>query len=48
MNFNLPHSIINKSAIDRVHLVIDATVNDWVTTLFQQPSLNKKEIEEQQ
>lgn len=48
MNFNLPHSIINKSEIDRVHLVIDATVNDWVNKLFQQPSPNKKEVEEQQ
>lgn len=46
MNFNLPHAIHNKSEIDRVHLVIDAKVNDWVKELFQQPSPNKKEIEE--
>jgi len=46
MNFNLTHSIINKSKIDRVHLVIDALVNDWVQELFAQPATNKKEIEE--
>lgn len=46
MNFNLPHSIINKSDNDRVHLVIDAEVNDRVKKLFEQPALNKKETEE--
>ena len=46
MNFNLPHSIINKSKINRIHLVIDATVNDWVKELFAQPLANKKEIPE--
>lgn len=43
MNFNLPHSIYNKSNSDRIHLVIDAVVNDWVKDLFQQPGLLKKE-----
>lgn len=46
MNFNLPHAIYNKSEIDRVHLVIDAKVNDWVKDLFEKPSANRKEIEE--
>lgn len=46
MNFNLPHSIYNKSNMDRVHLVIDAVVNDWVKELFQQPGLLRKETEE--
>ena len=46
MNFNLPHSIINKSKTDRIHLVIDAKVNDWVQQLFTRPAANKKEIEE--
>jgi hypothetical protein len=45
MNFNLPHSLHNKSNTDRVHLVIDAVVNDWIKNLFQLPGiLNKKEI----
>lgn len=46
MNFNLPHAVINKSKINRIHLVIDATVNDWVKDLFSKPSVNKKLIEE--
>lgn len=46
MNFNLPHALQNNSPIDRIHLVIDASVNDWVTHLFSQPAVNKKEIDE--
>jgi hypothetical protein len=45
MNFNLPHSIINNSNDDRIHLVIDAKVNAWAEELFSQPSLYKKETE---
>jgi hypothetical protein len=45
MNFNLHHSINNKSNKDRIHLVIDAEVNDWVTEILQQPGLLKKETE---
>ena len=44
MNFNLPHSLYNGSDTDRIHLVIDAEVNDWVKDLFQSPAItNKKE-----
>lgn len=44
MNFNLPHSLYNGSDTDRIHLVIDAEVNDWVKDLFNSPDiLNKKE-----
>jgi Aspartyl/Asparaginyl beta-hydroxylase len=47
MNFNLLHSIHNKSNIDRVHLVIDAEVNDWVKDIFASPrATKKKEIED--
>jgi len=46
MNFNLPHSIHNKSKSDRIHLVVDAVVNEWVKELFAQPGLLKKETEE--
>ncbi len=31
-----PHSVANRGAEDRVHLVIDAAVNGWVEALFQQ------------
>jgi len=30
-----PHSVANRGAADRVHLVLDAVVNDWVEGLFQ-------------
>ena len=30
-----PHSVANGGTADRVHLVIDAAVNDWVAGLFQ-------------
>jgi hypothetical protein len=30
-----PHSVANKSCTDRVHLVIDAGVNEWVSDLLQ-------------
>ena len=46
MNFNLPHSILNNSKTDRIHLVIDARVNEWVKHLFAQTAINRKEIEE--
>ncbi len=29
-----PHSVANRGTSDRVHLVIDADVNDWLGTLF--------------
>jgi quercetin dioxygenase-like cupin family protein len=46
MNFNLPHALHNKSNIDRIHLVIDAVSNEWVSDLFKAPTImNKKEIE---
>ena len=46
MNFNLPHSVSNKSKTHRIHLVVDAKVNDWVKELFSQPSIQKKEMVE--
>jgi hypothetical protein len=30
-----PHSVANHGSTDRVHLVIDANVNDWVEALFE-------------
>jgi hypothetical protein len=44
-NFNLPHTLHNKSTSDRIHLVIDATVNDWALEEFSSTLVkNKKEI----
>jgi Aspartyl/Asparaginyl beta-hydroxylase len=30
-----PHSVANRGATDRVHMVIDAEVNDWVRRVFE-------------
>jgi hypothetical protein len=34
VNVNEPHRVDNASDIDRVHLVIDAVVNDWLAAFF--------------
>jgi hypothetical protein len=34
MNFNLPHRVENRGASERVHLVVDGFVNDWVRAIF--------------
>ncbi len=34
LNVCLPHSVENRSRDDRVHLVIEIVVNDWVRSLF--------------
>jgi len=36
VNVNLPHRVNNRGAADRIHLVIDAQVNEWVHALFRQ------------
>lgn len=33
-DFTLPHRISNRSNVDRVHLVIDCVVNEWLTALL--------------
>jgi Aspartyl/Asparaginyl beta-hydroxylase len=35
LNFNHFHSVLNRSALDRIHLVIDCTVNDWLLAVLQ-------------
>ena len=34
MNANLPHRVINKGLTDRIHLVVDCRVNDWLKEQF--------------
>lgn len=34
LNLNLPHRVENYSATDRVHLVVDGIVNDWVRAII--------------
>lgn len=38
INANLPHSVDNRAAVDRVHLVIDVIVDPWLTELFETAS----------
>ena len=39
LNFNLFHSVRNEGATDRIHLVIDCVVNDWMlSNLSEQPA----------
>ena len=35
LNVNLPHSVRNDGLADRVHLVIDCVVNDWLREIFE-------------
>ncbi len=34
LNFNLPHSVANRGATDRIHLVVDCVMNDWLRSLL--------------
>jgi Aspartyl/Asparaginyl beta-hydroxylase len=34
LNFNHYHSVLNRSSEDRIHLVIDCVVNDWLLAFF--------------
>jgi aspartyl/asparaginyl beta-hydroxylase len=36
LNASLPHRVSNRGTAERVHLVIDARVNEWVHALFRQ------------
>ena len=35
LNVNLPHRVENRSRIDRIHLVIDCVVNEWLAQFFR-------------
>ncbi len=35
-----PHSVANNGATDRVHMVIDVEVNDWIADVLQQAALH--------
>jgi hypothetical protein len=40
INANLPHRVANHGPSDRIHLVIDCVVNDWLQQLFEQAQKN--------
>jgi hypothetical protein len=47
LNFNLPHRVRNRGATDRIHLVIDCLVDDWLRQLLRSLDLEILEQIEQ-
>jgi quercetin dioxygenase-like cupin family protein len=45
INANLPHRVANKGEYDRIHLVIDCEVNDWLIDVFGKAEKREKEVE---
>lgn len=45
LNLSLPHSVRNDGTTDRVHLVIDCLVNDWLREQAAQPGVLLKEAD---
>jgi mannose-6-phosphate isomerase-like protein (cupin superfamily) len=41
INANSTHSVTNGGSTDRIHLVADCTVNDWVKALFERADKNE-------
>lgn len=46
LNLSLRHHVKNGGTTDRIHLVIDCLVNDWVKALFAEGAARLKEIDE--
>lgn len=44
INANLPHRVNNPTNVDRIHLVFDCVVNDWLTRLFSKPKNSRRVI----
>jgi hypothetical protein len=41
LNANITHSVVNNGPTDRIHLVIDCGVNDWIKALFARAEKNE-------
>jgi hypothetical protein len=49
LNANLPHRVTNNSDRDRVHLVVDCKVNDWLTNMINSSdniAIKKEEVDD--
>lgn len=44
MNADLPHAVRNNSPVDRIHLVVDCEVNDWLSDLFMQAGFKNEPV----
>jgi mannose-6-phosphate isomerase-like protein (cupin superfamily) len=47
INANLPHRVANHGGTDRIHLVVDCKVNDWLTELFNHAAKTEVDIDRQ-
>ncbi|MHA4811088.1 aspartyl/asparaginyl beta-hydroxylase domain-containing protein [Flavitalea flava] len=47
INVNLLHSVANKGSSDRIHLVVDCSVNDWLKELFGNAAFTEKIMDEE-
>jgi hypothetical protein len=45
LNLSLKHSVSNRGVEDRIHLVIDCKVNDWLKKTFTEQAIITKEVE---
>lgn len=45
LNLSLPHRVHNAGTTDRIHLVVDCLVNDWVKELLNGDASFRKEID---
>jgi hypothetical protein len=43
LDLSLPHSVANRGTTDRIHLVVDCLVNDWVRSVILGGSQSVKE-----
>lgn len=50
INANMPHRVNNYGSTDRIHLVIDCEVNDWLKSIFEQSEKTtfKEEVDKTQ
>jgi mannose-6-phosphate isomerase-like protein (cupin superfamily) len=46
LNLSLKHRVTNAGQTDRIHLVIDCIVNEWIKKLFAGETIVKKEIDD--
>jgi hypothetical protein len=44
LNLNEPHHVTNRGAADRIHLVVDCVVNDWLRDLMLAAAADLKKI----
>lgn len=44
INANLPHRLTNKGSSNRIHLVVDCKVNNWLAEVFSKDYIQKSEL----